>query len=81
LNHLGDYNFDGFPDLIATVSKNKHSEIMFFQSISCDSSICTDAELKAGRRKFRSDFPEVKLEDTKEVVMGAFIDIDEAVRL
>ncbi|CAO3681171.1 unnamed protein product [Rhizopus microsporus] len=72
--HTGDYNMDGYPDLLVTTSQR----VILLQSILCNSKMCTDKATKLGRRTFSvvragSD----ALEKVTHPRQAAFFDIDE----
>lgn len=51
---LGDYNIDGYPDLLLlTSSGTGKRNVNLLQSRPCDSTSCTAGEVAAGRRAFR----------------------------
>ncbi|GAA5798014.1 hypothetical protein HPULCUR_003412 [Helicostylum pulchrum] len=72
--HVGDYNMDGYPDLLVTTSER----VILLESIPCDSNICSSATEKAGRRSFElvtagADI----LNKISNPSQAAFFDIDE----
>jgi integrin alpha FG-GAP repeat containing protein 1 len=49
---LGDLNQDGYPDLLLTVEKDTQRLARILTSQPCTPTVCTEAQLKAGRRSF-----------------------------
>jgi integrin alpha FG-GAP repeat containing protein 1 len=74
--HVGDYNLDGYPDLLVTTSER----VLLLQSILCDTTLCSSSAQKAGRRSFSvvSTGAEV-LNKISNPSQAAFFDIDEDV--
>ncbi|KAI8089476.1 uncharacterized protein BX664DRAFT_333099 [Halteromyces radiatus] len=46
--HPGDYNLDGYPDLLVTTTK----KVILLQSVWCTAQQCTDAAIKSNKRTF-----------------------------
>jgi integrin alpha FG-GAP repeat containing protein 1 len=72
--HAGDYNLDGYPDLLVTTNER----VILLQSILCDSTLCSSSAQKAGRRSFSivSTGADV-LSQIPNPTQAAFFDIDE----
>ncbi|KAM0792309.1 hypothetical protein ACM66B_004996 [Microbotryomycetes sp. NB124-2] len=75
---IGDYNIDGYPDLLLVTSSNTRREAQLLQSRPCDSASCTKAEIALKRRAFRvvKDGAEAlfKLQDVES---AHWIDVDD----
>lgn len=79
---IGDYNKDGYPDLlvISSSSSSRHQgTFALLQSVVCSRTICSQAETEAGRRAFsRVDGDRAKaLNSIKDAKSAIWIDIDE----
>ncbi|CAO3580274.1 unnamed protein product [Absidia cylindrospora] len=76
--HPGDYNLDGYPDLLVTTTK----KVMLLQSVWCTQSQCTNAAIKSSKRTFsliRSGAE--SLSSLSNPRHATFFDIDEDVRI
>ncbi|KAK4058838.1 hypothetical protein OIO90_000284 [Microbotryomycetes sp. JL221] len=75
---IGDYNIDGYPDLLLVTSSNTRREAQLLQSRPCDTASCTQAEIYARRRAFRvvKDGAEAlfKLQDVES---AHWVDVDD----
>lgn len=76
--HIGDYNLDGYPDLLVTTNQR----VLLLQSILCNSSLCASSAQLASKRTFAvvttgADI----LNKMSSPTQAAFFDIDEDVRL
>lgn len=74
--HAGDYNLDGYPDLLVTTNER----VILLQSVLCDSKLCHSSAEKAGRRSYSvvetgTDI----LNNITSPSQAAFFDIDEDV--
>ncbi|CAJ0889903.1 12870_t:CDS:10 [Entrophospora sp. SA101] len=49
---IGDYNLDGFPDLLVISEKNSESLVSLLQSTACTLELCDPLAVKAQRRTF-----------------------------
>lgn len=50
---IGDYNIDGYPDLLLLTSTGSQRRVSILQSRPCDATSCTKEEVKSARRAFR----------------------------
>lgn len=76
--HTGDYNMDGYPDLLVTTSK----KVILLQSILCDTTICSPSATSAGRRSFNLVTAGAEaLTNITSPTQATFFDIDEDVKL
>lgn len=74
--HTGDYNMDGYPDLLVTTSER----VMLLQSILCDSVLCSSGAKNAERRTFTVITSGAEdLTSIGNPSQAAFFDIDEDV--
>lgn len=84
--HVGDYNLDGYPDLLVvsgTPGDNRRpSSATLFQSVLCSDDTCVPSAVTKKRRSF------VKVTDgaealnlAQDVRAAAFLDLDEDVSL
>lgn len=75
--HTGDYNMDGYPDLLVTTNKR----VVLLQSILCTEELCTSEAVQAEKRSFSLVTTGVEaLESVPKPRQAAFFDIDEDVR-
>ncbi|KAI9473399.1 MAG: hypothetical protein EXX96DRAFT_528016 [Benjaminiella poitrasii] len=72
--HVGDYNLDGFPDLLVTTT----DRVILLQSVVCDSQLCTSGAKALNRRSFSvvSTGAEI-LNQITTPSQATFFDIDE----
>lgn len=79
---IGDYNIDGYPDLLILTSQSGSRVAALLESRPCDRASCTPAEVSKGRRAFRvrTDGAEAltKITDVESV---HWMDMDDDVRL
>ena len=79
---VGDFDNDGFPDLLFTTqlsSQQGDTRISLLKSDTCTPLTCTKAQTEKGRRNFRQvDRAEFKV---KDLVGAIFFDLDEDVFL
>lgn len=74
--HTGDYNLDGYPDLLVTTSER----VILLQSILCDPKLCASSAVKADRRSFAMVTTGTDiLNKIPNPSQAAFFDIDEDV--
>lgn len=74
--HAGDYNMDGYPDLLVTTSER----VVLLQSVLCDTALCSSSAEKAGRRSFTVITTGAQaLNSIANPSQAAFFDIDEDV--
>lgn len=74
--HTGDYNLDGYPDLLVTTSER----VILLQSILCDTKLCTSSAVGADRRSFAMVTTGTDiLNKIPNPSQAAFFDIDEDV--
>ncbi|KAG1456295.1 hypothetical protein G6F56_006860 [Rhizopus delemar] len=72
--HTGDYNMDGYPDLLVTTNKR----VVLLQSILCTEELCTSEAVQAEKRSFSLVTTGVEaLESVPKPRQAAFFDIDE----
>jgi integrin alpha FG-GAP repeat containing protein 1 len=74
--HLGDYNQDGYPDVLVTTTER----VLLLQSVLCTSKLCSSSAVGASRRSFSivtvgSD----ALTKISNPTQATFFDIDEDV--
>ncbi|ORY59424.1 hypothetical protein BCR35DRAFT_283657 [Leucosporidium creatinivorum] len=50
---IGDYNIDGYPDLLVLTSNSGQRKVNILQSRPCDATSCTKEEIRKARRAFR----------------------------
>ena len=84
--HIGDYNLDGYPDLLVvsgTPGDNRRpSSATLLQSVLCssDDHVCLPSAVEAGRRSFvRVTEGADPLNLVQDVRAAAFLDLDEDV--
>lgn len=76
--HAGDYNMDGYPDLLVTTNER----VILLQSIPCDSKLCSVDAVNAGKRSFEMVITGADiLNKIPDPSQAAFFDIDEDVSL
>ncbi|GAA5984638.1 hypothetical protein JCM11641_004548 [Rhodosporidiobolus odoratus] len=77
---VGDYNIDGYPDLLLLTSSGSHRRANLLQSRACEEkgSGCTEEETKRGRRTFRvvTEGAEA-LTGVKDVESAHWVDMDD----
>ncbi|GAA5874252.1 hypothetical protein JCM8547_007805 [Rhodosporidiobolus lusitaniae] len=75
---IGDYNIDGYPDLLITTSHSGSKTATILQSRPCEKGSCTDEEVKRGRRAFRvvTEGAEA-LGKIKDVESAVWVDMDD----
>ncbi|KAK4705610.1 integrin alpha FG-GAP repeat containing protein 1, partial [Phenoliferia sp. Uapishka_3] len=75
---IGDYNIDGYPDLLILTSRSGNRVATLLESKPCDRSSCTAGQMDKGRRAFkvRTDGAEVltKITDAESV---HWVDMDD----
>ena len=78
---VGDYNIDGYPDLLVVATWGHDRRAYILQSRPCETGACTDAEVASKRRAFRvvSEGAEAltKITDVESV---SWFDVDDDVR-
>ncbi|CAJ0759893.1 10560_t:CDS:10, partial [Entrophospora sp. SA101] len=75
---IGDYNLDGFPDLLVISEKNSESLVSLLQSTACTLELCDPLAVKAQRRTFFKVVDGAhSLNKIKNAKGAAFFDIDE----
>lgn len=79
---VGDYNIDGYPDLLVVAQKGRDRQAHVLQSRPCEAGACTDEEVRRKRRAFRvvSEGAEA-LDKIKDVESVSWFDVDDDVRL
>ncbi|KAG0245957.1 hypothetical protein B0O80DRAFT_464011 [Mortierella sp. GBAus27b] len=82
--HVGDYNLDGYPDLLVVSGtpkdNGKPSSASLLQSVLCssDDGVCMPSAVDAGRRSFvRVTVGADPLNSVQDVRAAAFLDLDE----
>lgn len=82
---LGDYNQDGYPDILLIASKSQdadHGRPVILKSIPCSSRFCGDEAAQNDRRMFESVREKVNvLEGIDDAKIVSFVDINEKVSL
>jgi integrin alpha FG-GAP repeat containing protein 1 len=74
--HTGDYNLDGYPDLLVTTTER----VLLLQSVLCDSTLCSSSAQEVARRSFTVVSTGVEeLTSISNPKQAAFFDIDEDV--
>lgn len=74
--HTGDYNMDGYPDLLVTTSER----VILLQSILCDNTLCSPNAANAERRTFTVITTGAEdLTSIANPTQATFFDIDEDV--
>lgn len=74
---LGDYNLDGYPDILVTTSKR----VLLFESILCSNDLCSAGATSRSRRTLQVVRKGVEaLTNIKNPRQATFFDIDEDVR-
>lgn len=74
--HAGDYNLDGYPDLLVTTSER----VLLLQSVLCDNKSCNSSAQKAERRTYSVvETGTDVLKNITSPTQAAFFDIDEDV--
>lgn len=74
--HAGDYNLDGYPDLLVTTTER----VLLLQSMLCDSNSCSSSAAAASRRQFTIVSTGVQeMTSISNPKQAAFFDIDEDV--
>ncbi|KAJ1658607.1 hypothetical protein IWQ61_002183 [Dispira simplex] len=76
---LGDFNFDGFPDvLLSTTTDQGSSAVRLLESSPCNEVVCSHAATVANRRLLTAVHEGVQdLETKKPLVLGTFFDLDD----
>ncbi|GAA6006356.1 hypothetical protein JCM10207_000615 [Rhodosporidiobolus poonsookiae] len=75
---IGDYNIDGYPDLLVLTSAGSAKTATVLQSRPCEKGSCTDGETKRARRAFRvlSEGAEA-LAKLRDVESASWVDMDD----
>ncbi|GAA6029384.1 hypothetical protein JCM8097_003650 [Rhodosporidiobolus ruineniae] len=75
---IGDYNIDGYPDLLVVTSSGSQKTATVLQSRPCEKGSCEEQEIKKGRRAFRvlSEGAEA-LAKIKDVESASWVDMDD----
>lgn len=75
---VGDYNIDGYPDLLLLTQSGSHRTVSILQSRPCDVASCTPSEVAQKRRAFRvvKNGAEA-LTNIKDVESAHWIDMDD----
>ncbi|EIE92252.1 hypothetical protein RO3G_17059 [Rhizopus delemar RA 99-880] len=72
--HTGDYNMDGYPDLLVTTTQR----VVLLQSVLCNQKLCTKEAIEAEKRSFSIVTTGADaLENVSNPRQAAFFDIDE----
>ncbi|CAG8489897.1 1394_t:CDS:10 [Acaulospora colombiana] len=75
---IGDYNLDGYPDLLISTSSQSSSHVSLLKSVLCTSITCNKAAGDARRRTFTRVIDGASpLNDISNAVSSAFYDLDE----
>lgn len=81
---IGDYNIDGFPDILLVTenAESKEAAARLLQSMPCIHNKCSDLEVKKARRYFQWVKEGVTaLTAVADVKKAVFFDLDEDVLL
>ncbi|GAA5896345.1 hypothetical protein JCM8208_001852 [Rhodotorula glutinis] len=75
---VGDYNIDGYPDLLVVATKGRDRRAHILQSRPCEAGSCTEAEVASKRRAFRvvSEGAEA-LDKITDVESASWFDVDD----
>jgi hypothetical protein len=78
---IGDYDFDGFYDILIPVKTGSTSFIQLWRSVECNEQLCTKEATIQKRRAFElqlsTDKEYAQIYDIKDAFTAAFIDFDE----
>ncbi|CAG8731921.1 10108_t:CDS:10, partial [Cetraspora pellucida] len=75
---IGDYNFDGYPDLLISSSSGSTYRASLFQSVLCTNQKCNSLEVASQRRTFTRVVDGASpLNDITDARSAAFMDLDE----
>jgi hypothetical protein len=78
---LGDYNLDGYPDLLVITSNNKGSHATLLESILCTNRKCSTSAVASQKRTFvKVNDGAQPLNDINNAKNAAFLDLDEDVK-
>lgn len=78
---LGDYNLDGYPDLLVITSNSKGSHVTLLESILCTNRKCSSSAVASQKRTFiKVNDGAQPLSDIKNAKNAAFLDLDEDVK-
>jgi integrin alpha FG-GAP repeat containing protein 1 len=70
---IGDFNNDGYPDLLVSTQLSNQPNVGLLQSVPCSDSLCGPNSV--GRRGFE----EIKTDTLSGANIGVFMDLDEDV--
>jgi hypothetical protein len=78
---LGDFNRDGFQDLVIVIKKEERSVVRVLKSVACSARTCKQQDVEAGRRTFEHDSSwDALLNRLPQQIGGvSWIDVDEDV--
>ncbi|CAG8552359.1 22065_t:CDS:10, partial [Racocetra persica] len=75
---IGDYNFDGYPDILVISSSGSTYRASLFQSVPCTNQKCNSLEVESQRRTFTRVVDGASaLNDITDARSAAFMDLDE----
>lgn len=78
---IGDYNIDGYPDLLIITSHGGARSVNLLESRPCDKVSCTPGEIQKGRRALRVVFDGAEaLSKIKDAESAHWVDMDDDVR-
>lgn len=78
---IGDFNIDGYPDLLIITSHAGARSVNLLESRPCDKVSCTPGEMQKGRRAFRVVFDGAEaLTRIKDAESAHWVDMDDDVR-
>ncbi len=78
---LGDYNLDGYPDILVVTSNGKESHVTLLESILCTIHKCPASAVASQRRAFvKVSDGAHPLNDIINAKSAAFLDLDEDVK-
>ncbi|GAA5877748.1 hypothetical protein JCM1840_003347 [Sporobolomyces johnsonii] len=75
---IGDYNIDGYPDLLLLTQKGSSKTVNLLESRPCEKVSCSDEEIKKGRRGFRVvEAGAADLAKIKDAESAHWVDVDD----
>ncbi|CEQ39850.1 SPOSA6832_01410, partial [Sporobolomyces salmonicolor] len=75
---IGDYNIDGYPDLLLLTQKGSSKTVNLLQSRPCEKVSCSEEEIKKGRRGFRVvEEGATDLANIKDAESAHWVDVDD----
>ena len=86
---IGDYNLDGYPDIMISVKKNSQTHLVILKSVPCTATTCSRGKsqfiFSEAFQKERRTFVKLRqgissLESIKNVVRASFSDVNNDVK-